>query len=211
MDGPKEKGAFSNPASPGHSTRFSTAFAVTSLLPASGPAPSASLRRHKFRIACFRLAAKMHSLHCASFPHKIFDFVGAPICCLRTGRYCRKAARASGAAGANASAKSAAAGSSAEAVPQPCAAGKHPFSRMTAPVNFRGFLGGEILRTVHRPETPGVPPEPSTAGPVGRGDAVKRVRFPACGETNDVEVASTRSDNFIPLRALLPNFPALEK
>ena len=40
---------------------------------------------------------------------------------------------------------------------------------------------------------------------------MKRVRFPACGETNDVELASTRSDNFIPLSALLPTFPALEK
>ena len=116
----------------------------------------------------------------------------------RTGRQHQEAARISRAAGGDTSAMSAAAGSSAETVPQPRAADNCQSARMTAPVKFRGFLGGEILRTVHRPETPGAPPEPSTAGPVGRGDAVKRVRFPACGETNDVELASTRSDNFIP-------------
>ena len=45
--------------------------------PPSGP--SASLRRHKFRVAYFRLAAKMRSLHCASSPHKISDFAGTPL------------------------------------------------------------------------------------------------------------------------------------
>ena len=118
----KKRALFLNPVRPGHSTRFSSAFAVTSLLPAPGPAPSASLRRHKFRIACFRLAAKMHSLHCASFPHKIFDFVGAPICCLRTGRHCCRAARLSRAAGGDASTMSAAAAASDSSIRRPRAA-----------------------------------------------------------------------------------------
>ena len=41
-----------------------------------------------------------------------------------------------------------------------------------------------------RPFT-GPPPEPSAAGPVGRGGAVERVSFATCGETNDVQLAST--------------------
>ena len=49
--------------------------------PVSAPpsGPSASLRRRKFRIAYFRLAAKKRSLRCASSPHKISDFAGTPL------------------------------------------------------------------------------------------------------------------------------------
>ena len=35
-------------------------------------------RQRKLQIACFRLAAKTRSLRCASSPHKISDFAGAP-------------------------------------------------------------------------------------------------------------------------------------
>ena len=72
------------------------------------------------------------------------------------------------------SAKSASAGISAETVPRPRAARMLQAFRMTVPVKNRGFLGGEILRTVRRP-------------------------------------LAIRADNFIPLSALLPTFPALEK
>ena len=131
----------------------------------------------------------------------------------RTGRYCQEAAQVARAAKSGASAKSASAGISAEAVPRPraassaqaadrlfppcgenalpplrflspqnlrfCGAPQYQSFRMTAPVKNRGFLGGEILRTVRRPKTPGPPPEPSAAGPVGRGHPPAGGRFGA--------------------------------
>ena len=66
-------------------------------------------------------------------------------------RYCQEAAQVSRAGQTDENTNSASAGNSAEAVPRPRAARMLQTFRVTAPVNFRGFLGGEILRTVRRP------------------------------------------------------------
>ena len=43
-------------------------------------ASKAEPRRHKLRIVHFHASVKIHSLRCSSFPHKINDFAGFPLC-----------------------------------------------------------------------------------------------------------------------------------
>ena len=112
---------------PDHSTGLSAAFAVTSPPPAPGPALSASLSATWAGIGSRSSGSR------------------------RTGRLLQEAAQAAKAAEGAGDTRSASAGISAETVPRPCAARERQVRWMTSPVNFWGFLGGEILRTVRRP------------------------------------------------------------
>ena len=128
VDGVKEKGALilTSRESPDHST-----------------GPSAALRRQRYCTVLFpRFGALLRWAPAAGARDL-----------RRSGRQHRKAAQVSRAAKSGASAGSASAKNSAETVPRPCAARERQVLRVTAPVNFRGFLGGDILRTVRRPLT----------------------------------------------------------
>ena len=85
----------------------------------------------------------------------------------RSGRHAGEAAQVARAAEGNENTKSASAGISAETVPRPRAARMLQAFRMTVPVKNRGFLGGEILRTVRRPKTPGAPAGAQRSGSGG--------------------------------------------
>ena len=123
-------------------------------------------RQRKLQIACFRLAAKMRSLRCASSPHKISDFAGAP---------------------------------------------NAQLSGWRSPAISRGFLGGEILRTVRRPKTPGAP---AGAQHSGSGGERRRSETSEISRLRGNERCGTCVDEvrqFHPLSVFLPTFPTWEK
>ena len=93
----------------------------------------------------FRCASSPHRTRCAGLRRGPRPFPAVLGDTARKRRRYRRPQRGAENAG------SASAGISAEAVPRPRAAVDYPAFRVTSPVNFRGFLGGEILRTVRRP------------------------------------------------------------
>ena len=95
----------------------------------------------------------------------------------RSGRHAGEAAQVARAAKSGASDGSASAGNSAEAVPRPRAARERQVLWVTAPANFWGFLGGESLRTVRRPKTPGAPAGAQRSGSGGERTPARRRAF----------------------------------